>query len=1522
MATESFIVTALPHSVATDAPFHVALFFAPEIVPDAPGQLLGSLELFPAWAPALLDGASIELSDQHGPIECTPLLDAVQPDDWKAVFPPDTPVDNKRGPDLADRRWRTFRPSYLHDAGKFLHAVAMFADPTSPPLPSKHPLTEPLVSYLRQREVFGRAGRYDESRVTELHDRLVGETGDERRLDRLEAALDGTDGLDRFALELHRARRFYERPESARAYRDRPDPDAAMPALAPPTLDFHQRVAIAGDHPALLRRLGLVVELRVADLDRLRTSVWLSAAVTVGGVKGTPTRVRCEAVGDALVTSAETSDWRHGRLRVGDTERFAVMDMDPDGTALKLDRFVWTLPRLLAIEANGDPVHAAPTALRSTGFTVAKHGRAQNSVARQETQARLQADLHSGQPVLLSTEDVTRGMRIEVWDAVERRWASLHHRLVDVEVFGLGQIATKLPEEGFIQGTAATESGGAPDAPINVHESMFGWDGWSLAAPKPGLRVRHVSPPEIGPDGEPVTEIVEPVTETATAERPLAIVNRVAPGTLPWLRYGRTYAFRVWAVDLAGNSRPHALGRVADPTATFTSTVASMLAGVRPHALGAHLVEPVRTTLVANLVDAPPAIEAVTSVEGVPSLLGDVDTDRLVLGRLRDRRAGRAATLADAGRASIVGRAFRNVVADPAVAMIDDTRVLDAAAVSDLLAGSGLVDLPVPELAAEADCVSALRPFLRWDPVAPPAVVTAHTFSAGESLRHLVIRSGVTQDPVTLEITVTPPDEYAAANTGFAYVATSSRHLAPPKTSQVEAELFGQFDDAIGSTDPAVHRAHAAIALREAGTFFDLAVPSLTDPSDLLEQPNVSLERDAAVAPVEPKTLPLALGDAPAPGQYVVHAVDELRLPYLPDVAARGIALVFQDAGRDRAIGYPFGVESFTARYVGEWPEREPFRLDLAGGAELHGRLDGKTLTISLPAGDQQRFRLSSALDRDDLDKFGLWRSLPAVIRDDADIAEAVADGWLWAFTPFDDVTLVHAVPRPIEAPRPTIFRPAVRVAGSVEVGFVGAVDVHGPSTDSLTLEGRWTDTVDDVTLPGPEDREERGVAFTTPVLPFEDLALLAGVDAQFDLPSVGPVRFHKAIHRFGDTKHRDVRYRFRASTRFREYFDPATLAPVPADPSLPADPDRAEDDGRSVVGPLRVLDIPSSARPAAPVVHSVVPLFVWDDGTEPEQPLALRRRRRGGVRIYLERPWYSSGSGELLAVLLAPAGVDNDAMTWVSQWGADPVWFGAPAARRAMFLELPDLLHATGLDDRPGDAIAVTTPRQLPLSALPGEPQVTVLGYRPQYNAARQLWYVDVAIDPGDVFWPFVRLAIARYQPSSIDGCHLSAPVRCDFTQVTPDRTASVSRIDDTHVRVVLSGPVGARSTPQRVTLGATAIGETLAGFAARISAHRTVIARLQQRDPAIPTDLGWRTVTAKVLPILGHGRTPNEAAWVGVLEAPEIIPVVRPGSNEDWRVTIEEWERLPGDPVTLADEEGPPVWERRLIYADEIAL
>ena len=65
----------------------------------------------------------------------------------------------------------------------------------------------------------------------------------------------------RLAMQVHRARRFYERPESKRQYRERPVPGATAAALPRPEPDFHERCTLVGDHPALQRQLGLVVDL-------------------------------------------------------------------------------------------------------------------------------------------------------------------------------------------------------------------------------------------------------------------------------------------------------------------------------------------------------------------------------------------------------------------------------------------------------------------------------------------------------------------------------------------------------------------------------------------------------------------------------------------------------------------------------------------------------------------------------------------------------------------------------------------------------------------------------------------------------------------------------------------------------------------------------------------------------------------------------------------------------------------------------------------------------------------------------------------------------------------------------------------------------------------------------------------------------------------------------------------------------------------------------------------------------------
>jgi hypothetical protein len=383
-------------------------------------------------------------------------------------------------------------------------------------------------------------------------------------------------------------------------------------------------------------------------------------------------------------------------------------------------------------------------------------------------------------------------------------------------------------------------------------------------------------------------------------------------------------------------------------------------------------------------------------------------------------------------------------------------------------------------------------------------------------------------------------------------------------------------------------------------------------------------------------------------------------------------------------------------------------------------------------------------------------------------------------------------------------------------------------------------------------------------------------------------------VHHLGDTKHRMIDYRMRATTRYREYFDPHLL------PTL---------DDASVAGPVHRADVPSSARPGKPVVRDLLPLLRWDEETEPGQPFAVSRTRRCGVRIYLDRPWYTTGEGELLAVLLRHG---SDALSGdeVSQWGADPIFVQqGPGARGS--LPLVDLLHLAGLDDRLEAGRPVRPPSVETLVDLPGQPSASVLGYRPEFSAERGLWFVDVAVDPGAAFWPFLRLSVARYQPSSLPGLSLSPIVKCDFVQLLPPRTTLLSRPDAEHARVVVTGPVGVPRGFQRDS------------FEQSVALSRTMFARLEQRAPSVGTDLGWRTVAATALPVRGVDAT--MVSWEGELDLPTALPPERPGSSPDWRVTVEEWEALPADSIPSGSSITtvlPTRFGRRVVYADRLAL
>ena len=439
MAT-SYVLTALPHSIDPAEPFHVSVVVSPRLSPDG---TLADFPVFAAWTDHLA-AATLTVVDHTGlPFTIT----RSSPDDpsrWATVFPADTPVRSFEPQSFANRQWHSYSASRMDLLGKVVHVLSIAADPIDSPLPSRSPLAvavDRLASQLWRDRDNHRGGDFpppDEERLTRVLDDLMA------------TSAPVGDPILSTLLDLHRVRRFYERPESAQTYHERPVPNAPNPRPKSLEPDFHQRVALLGDHYALLRELGLVIDVQVAELDRLAQARWLTARIVLadGADPTLPTRTTCQVEDSVFTTRPRTSDWRGGRLRLGDASRFSLLDLDPDASGLKLERFLVGLPRIADTERNDDPASAAPATLRAHGFAVSRNERVPdlvNHLAEHESRA---SALGGATPPLLNTEDVNKGMRVEVWDDTAKAWFSLHMRSNELT---LGQQTTfTVPAGGWL----------------------------------------------------------------------------------------------------------------------------------------------------------------------------------------------------------------------------------------------------------------------------------------------------------------------------------------------------------------------------------------------------------------------------------------------------------------------------------------------------------------------------------------------------------------------------------------------------------------------------------------------------------------------------------------------------------------------------------------------------------------------------------------------------------------------------------------------------------------------------------------------------------------------------------------------------------------------------------------------------------------------------------------------------------------------------------------------------------------
>jgi hypothetical protein len=178
---------------------------------------------------------------------------------------------------------------------------------------------------------------------------------------------------------------------------------------------------------------------------------------------------------------------------------------------------------------------------------------------------------------------------------------------------------------------------------------------------------------------------------------------------------------------------------------------------------------------------------------------------------------------------------------------------------------------------------------------------------------------------------------------------------------------------------------------------------------------------------------------------------------------------------------------------------------------------------------------------------------------------------------------------------------------------------------------------------------------------------------------------------------------------------------------------------------------------------------------------------------------------------------------------------------------------------------------------------------------------FADIVVAAPDTYMPFLRLALARYQPFSIPDVELSPPVLADIAQLAPDRTA-----------VLVSDP----SRPGIYALSVSGIRpETPTDERPKLT--NVVTVEVQRRVAGRNDDLGWEAAgpAATVTPVPAPA-TSDTLLWDGFVtfgEAP---------AEGDFRIAIREFELLEADEESGWPAAGDVHVGGRLIYAEFLGV
>lgn len=538
-------------------------------------------------------------------------------------------------------------------------------------------------------------------------------------------------------------------------------------------------------------------------------------------------------------------------------------------------------------------------------------------------------------------------------------------------------------------------------------------------------------------------------------------------------------------------------------------------------------------------------------------------------------------------------------------------------------------------------------------------------------------------------------------------------HLLPPEASLGIVEMHGFFDTMSAADSWRLIESHRGRLARDADA---------SDSNDTDGQNITTLNREQA-------------------SSETVTA-RELFTPYLPDpFAMHAVLSLPDDAG---TVDLP-PFDDLPRNVQGKELARSCRLVFSKGQNGINVHSKGRDTIVELMRGRIYTLKLATRLSTDQLSVMAVahkdWHGddKPGMANNN-ELASAASTGNARVVAPTREIKVVYATQRPLTAPAfgRALILPRLPEGTSARLAD-DSLTFDRQSTGRIDVYARWQDPVDDPEAIGwasvSNEMHAGGV----------EIDLIEG--KPLDPVELEQVSRSPLSHDFGDTRHHEVSYTSIATSRFADFY-PAEVT---------GDPQNITQVSASII-----LHVPATAPPASSEVAYVLPTFRRhkdEIAQHPNGELTLQQRGEG-LRVYLQRGWFSSGQGEQLALLVATPNTAQEVREKVSQWGTNPVRDAAP---------LPgplEMEHVWGGAERLEQwSMANST--------------VGLVIYDVHWSEEHQLPFVDIEFMSQRAFMPFVRLALARYQKHAIENCQLSDVTLANFVPLSPGRTVTVNKLN-----------------------------------------------------------------------------------------------------------------------------------------------